>query len=64
MIRSNNGLTFIVVSAKMIHAFQEINHSSSKYLEEHGGEWIYWKKNPPPFVSNIGGNLVTTNLKC
>ena len=47
LIRSNNGLKFIGASAELIHAFQEIDHSRiSKYLEEHGREWIYWGKKP------------------
>ena len=54
LIRSNNGLNFTGASAELIQAFQEMNHSGiSNYLEEHGGEWINWKRNPP-FAGNIG----------
>ena len=54
LIRSNNGLNFTGASAELIQAFQEMNHSGiSNYLEEHGGEWINWKRNSP-FAGNIG----------
>ena len=43
-----------MASAELIQAFQEMDHSRiSNYLEEHGGEWINWKRNPP-FTSNMG----------
>ena len=38
LIRSGNGSNFTGASAKLIQAFQEMNHSRiSNYLEEHGG---------------------------
>ena len=55
LIRSDNGSNFTGASAELIQAFQEMDHSRiSNYLEEHGGEWINWKRNPP-FASNMGG---------
>ena len=55
MIRSDNGSNFTGALAELIQAFQEMDHSRiSNYLEEHGGEWINWKRNPP-FASNMGG---------
>ena len=57
MIRSENGSNFTGASAELIQAFQEIDHSRiSNYLEEHGGEWIDWKRNPP-FASNMRGRV-------
>ena len=61
MIRSDNGSNFIGASAELILAFQEVDHSRiSNNLEEHGGEWINWKRNTP-FARNIGGGFGTTN---
>ena len=55
LIRSVNGSNFIGASAELIQAFQEMDHSGiSSYLEEHGGELINWKRNPP-FASKMGG---------
>ena len=57
LLRSDNGSNFTGASAGLIQAFQEIDHSRiSNYLEEHGGEWINWKRNPP-FASNMGGGV-------
>ena len=50
---SNNGSNFIGASAELIQAFQGIDHSRfSNYLEEHGGKWINWTRNPP-FARNM-----------
>ena len=54
LIRSNNGSNFTRASTELIQAFQEMDHSRiSNYSEQHGGEWINWKRNPP-FASNMG----------
>ena len=43
------------MSVELIRAFQEIDHNKiSDFLEENGGEWMRWKRNPP-LVSNMGG---------
>ena len=45
LIRYDNGSNFIGVLAELIQVFQEMDHSRiSNYLQEHGGEWINWKK--------------------
>ena len=55
LIRSDNGSNFIGASGELIQAFQEMDHSRiSNHLEEHGGKWINWKRNPP-LPSNMGG---------
>ena len=55
LIGSNKEWNFIGASAELIQAFQEMDHSRiSNYLEEHCGEWIKWKRNPP-FASIIEG---------
>ena len=55
MIRSNNGSNLVGASAELIHAFQEMDHIKiTNFLEENGGEWIHWKRNPP-LSSNMGG---------
>ena len=57
LLRSDNGSNFTGASAELIQAFQEIDHSRiSNYLEEHGGEWINWKRNLS-FASNMGGGV-------
>ena len=55
MIRSDNGSNLVGASAELIRAFQEMDHIKVKnFLEENGGEWINWKRNPP-LSSNLGG---------
>ena len=51
LIRSDNGSNFIGAPAELI---QEMDHSRIWNLEEHGGDWMNWKRNHP-FASNIGG---------
>ena len=39
----------------MIESFQEMDHVKiGEFLQQHGGEWIWWKRNPP-LASNVGG---------
>ena len=53
MISSDNGSNFAGPFVELIQGFQEMNHSkTSNHLEEYGGEWINWKRNPL-FASNI-----------
>ena len=55
MIRSDNRTSFIDASAELIRAFQEMGHKKiGDFLEENGGDWMVWKRNPP-LVSNMGG---------
>ena len=55
MIRSDSETNFVGASAELIHAFQEMNHKKiGDFLEESGGDWMVWKRNPP-LASNMGG---------
>ena len=48
MIRSDNRTSFIDASAELIRAFQEMGHKKiGDFLEENGGDWMVWKRNPP-----------------
>ena len=48
-------LTLLGASAELIKAFQEMDHNKiGRFLEENGGEWIVWRRNPP-LASNMGG---------
>ena len=54
MIRSDNGKHFASQSVKLIRAFQEMDHKKiGDFLEESGGYWMVWKRNPP-LASNMG----------
>ena len=49
MIRTDNGTNFVGASAELIESFQVINHVEiEEFLQQNGGEWIYWKKRPHP----------------
>ena len=55
MIRSDNGLNLVGASTELTPVFQEMDHIKiGNFLEENGGEWMIWKRNPP-LSSNIGG---------
>ena len=55
MIRSDNGLNLVGASTELTRVFQEMDHIKiGNFLEENGGEWLMWKRNPP-LSSNIGG---------
>ena len=55
MIRSDNSLNHVGASTELTRVFQEIDHIKiGNFLEEHGGEWMIWKRNPP-LSSNIEG---------
>ena len=55
MIRTDNGTNFVGVSAELIESFQEMDHVRiGEFLQQNGGEWIWWKRNPP-LASNMGG---------
>ena len=54
MIRSDNGKHFASQLVKLIRAFQEMDHKKiGDFLEENGGYWMVWKRNPP-LASNMG----------
>ena len=55
VIRTDNGTNFVGASAELIESFQEMDHVKiGEFLQQHGGEWIWWKRNPP-LASNMGG---------
>ena len=55
MIRTDNGTNFIGASVELIESFQEIDHIRiGEFLQQNGGEWIWWKRNPL-LASNTGG---------
>ena len=54
MIGLDNGKNFISASAELC-AFQKMNHKKvGAFLEENGGDWMVWKRNPW-HASNMGG---------
>ena len=54
MIRPDNGTNFGGASAELVGAFKEMNHKKTgDFLEESGGNWMVWKRNPP-LASNVG----------
>ena len=55
VIRTDNGTNFVGASAELIESFQEMDHVKiGEFLQQHGGEWIWWKRNPL-LASNMGG---------
>ena len=55
VIRTDNGTNFVGASAELIESFQEMDHVKiGEYSQQHGGEWIWWKRNSP-LASNMGG---------
>ena len=55
MIRKDNGTNFAVAFAELIESFREMDHvKSGEFLQQNGGEWILWKRNPL-LASNMGG---------
>ena len=49
MTITDNGTNFVGASAELIESFQVINHVKiEEFLQQNGGEWICWKKSPPP----------------
>ena len=54
VIRTDNGTNFVGASAELNKAFSEMNHKKiNEFMQEHGGQWIHWKRNPPT-ASNMG----------
>ena len=55
MIRSDNGSNLVWASTELFRAFQEMDHIKiGNFLEENGGEWMIFKRNPQ-LSSNMGG---------
>ena len=55
VIRTDKGTKFVGVFVELIEVFQEMDHEKSgEFLQQHGGEWIWWKRNPQ-LASNIRG---------
>ena len=55
LVRSDNGPNFIGESAELIRVFQKMDHKNiGNFLEENGGDWMVWKRNPP-HASNMRG---------
>ena len=55
VIRTDNGTNFVGASAELIESFREMDHEKiGEFLQQNGGEWIWWKRNPPP-ANNMGG---------
>ena len=55
VIRTDNVTNFVGASSELIESFQEMDHVKvGEFLQQHGSEWIQWKRNPP-LASNIGG---------
>ena len=54
-IRSDNGSNFVGAEQELLKTFSEMDHSKiENFLQDHGGDWITWKRNPPA-VSHMGG---------
>ena len=47
-IYSDNGSNFIVAERELRKAYEEMDDDKIKsFVQEHGGDWIKWHKNPP-----------------
>ena len=48
VIRTDNDINFVGASAELIESFQEMYHVKiAEFLQQHGDEWIWWKRNRP-----------------
>ena len=55
VIKTDNGINLVGASAELIESFQDMDHVKvGEFLQQNGGEWISWKRNPP-LASNKGG---------
>ena len=55
MIISDIGSNLVGTSSELTRSFQEMDHIRiSNFLEENGGKWMLWKRNPP-VLKNAGG---------
>ena len=54
-IRSDNGSNFVGAEQELLKAFSEMDHNKiENFLQDHGGDWITWKRNPPT-ANHMGG---------
>ena len=54
-IRSDNGSNFVGAEQELLKTFSEMDHNKiENFLQDHGGDWITWKRNPPA-ASHMGG---------
>ena len=54
-IYSDNGSNFIRADNELKRAFEEMdNEKIQAFMEEFGGDWIKWRRNPP-VASHMGG---------
>ena len=54
-IRSENSSNFVGAEQKLSKAFSKmINNMIENFLQDHGGDWITWKRNPPA-ASHLSG---------
>ena len=53
-IRSENGPNLVGAEQKLIHAFNEMDHTKTQgFLQNNNADWIQWKRNPPA-ASHMG----------
>ena len=54
-MHSENGSNFVGAEQELLKAFSEMDHNKiENFLQDHGGDWITWKRNPPA-ASHMGG---------
>ena len=53
-IYSDNGSNFIGAENELTKALEEMDDKIQAFVEESGGDWIKWKRNPP-VTSHMGG---------
>ena len=54
-ICSDNSSNFVGAEQKLLKAFREMDQNKiENFIQDHGGDWIIWKKNPPA-ASHMGG---------
>ena len=54
-IRSDNGSNFVGTEQELLKAFTEIDcNKIENFLQDHGDDWITWKKNPPAASHMVG----------
>ena len=52
---SDNGSNFVGAEQELLKTFSEMDHNKIKnFLQDHGGDWTTWKRNPPA-ASYMGG---------
>ena len=52
---SGNSSNFVGAEQELLKAFSEMDHNKiENFLQDHGGDWITWKRNPPA-ASHMAG---------